>query len=474
MLMDAAERSRKATSRQRVNVTWMAAGCMLALSAGCTDEDVSYTTTGGAAAGPGGMNGETTGTTMGQSTTGGAPGAGGSGSWCDAEKVLEARCQLCHDSEPAYGAPMPLVQHGDFQEVAVDGRPLAQVVSERLHSTEAPMPPLAQGALTPAELAALDSWLAAGAPPPPAEGCQPPATTGGNVNGTTGGDAAVGPGMDGGTASVDGGSDEMAWPEECEEFYELRASENGEPYVVPANSEERRSFEIPVPWQGQVYALALKPLTNNKRVVHHWILYEGAFSMVTSWSPGKEFETFKDGVGVYLPSSGNLRLEMHYYNLNNDQAEPDNSGVEVCVTRSPVEHIATTHMFSGPATVRPQRRVENVGECTVSTSEPVHLITSSPHMHSYGVHAKFEVLRTDGSVEMLHDTPFDWEDQSIKPIDVELHDGDVVRTTCIYQNDTDQTISFGEDSADEMCFNFARYYPRGALTCTGGLFGGIF
>ena len=244
---------------------------------------------------------------------------------------------------------------------------------------------------------------------------------------------------------------------------------------MPADAELYIDIDIPVPWagggNGAVQALAIRPITNNARVVHHWILYAGGLDFITSWSPGKPFEVFAEDVGVHMPSSGSFRLNMHYYNVGNPNDELDESGLEVCITRELRPNTATTFMFSGSATVPPGQRVENVSTCTVSATAPVHLITSSPHMHSYGVGAKLEVLRLDGGVEVIEDAPFNWEDQHVTPVDVVLNDGDQVRITCIYENNTARTIRFGESSADEMCFNFARYYPKDAFSCrSGGLF----
>jgi hypothetical protein len=49
------------------------------------------------------------------------------------------------------------------------------------------------------------------------------------------------------------------------------------------------------------------------------------------------------------------------------------------------------------------------------------------------------------------------------------HEGDG-----IYTNTTGRDVNFGQNTSDEMCFNFAAYYPRGALSCggLGGLIGG--
>ena len=52
------------------------------------------------------------------------------------------------------------------------------------------------------------------------------------------------------------------------------------------------------------------------------------------------------------------------------------------------------------------------------------------------------------------------------PIVVES--GDKVITTCTFDNDTDQTITFGENTGNEMCFNFAIVEPMDGLNCGFG------
>jgi len=48
-----------------------------------------------------------------------------------------------------------------------------------------------------------------------------------------------------------------------------------------------------------------------------------------------------------------------------------------------------------------------------------------------------------------------------------LNPGDTVITTCIYDNTTDRAVTFGENTQNEMCFNFATYYPMNGLSCSG-------
>lgn len=374
-----------------------------------------------------------------------------SDAWCGALSVFRSSCQGCHGNELVGGAPMPLVSYDDFMAPALSDpqKKVHELIGPRIHDTARPMPPLSQTALNDPDMTAVDTWLSAGVPAPQGE-CT-------------------------GIAEAPTPSDELEpeWPADCEERYEIRAQgPGGGPYVVPADSELNIDIDIPVPWTGggTVQALAIRPIKSNKRVVHHWILYAGAFDFITSWSPGKPMEVFPDDVGVHMPSSGNFRLNMHYYNVGNPQAEEDQSGLEVCITRTPRPNTATTYMFTGSATVPAASKVDNVSTCTVSATEPVHIITSSPHMHSYGVASKLEVLHADGSIDVLEDGPFNWQDQHVTPVDAVVNNGDRVRMTCSYENNTSSTIRFGSSSEDEMCFNFARYYPMGAFRCTGGGF----
>lgn len=373
------------------------------------------------------------------------PPAANSDAWCAARAVLQTRCQTCHGVEVA-GAPMSLVTWADTQANSVidPTKKISDLIKARIHDAARPMPPVASGPLTSQELAALDAWINAGYP-----------------NGNCGTPDAVP------TSTA-----EFKWPAECtpDKIFKVQAHQNGRPYNVPANWESNVSISIPVPWAGKfsgdVQAVAIKPLTNNKRVVHHWILFAGTLEFITSWSPGKEPEAFGEDVGVYMPSSGSFSLNMHYYNKGNSSAEQDESGAEICITDKARPKTATTKMFGPFLLSIPPGRSEAVSTCTQYGTEPVTLITSSPHMHKTGVAAKFEIIRANGQVEVLDDTPFDQEDQKVTPINAVLNNGDQVRTTCIYNNTTGQTKSFGNSTDDEMCFNFARYYPMGALNCS--------
>jgi hypothetical protein len=70
----------------------------------------------------------------------------------------------------------------------------------------------------------------------------------------------------------------------------------------------------------------------------------------------------------------------------------------------------------------------------------------------------------------MHDKDFNFEEQTTYPLrpPLEIEMGDRITTQCTFDNDTNQTITFGENTGNEMCFNFALYEPRGAINCGFG------
>jgi len=325
-------------------------------------------------------------------------------------------------------------------------RKVFELIGARVHDRTNPMPP--QQKLTAAELAAIDAWLAAGAPP----GDDP----------TCGSSLPIEETPDG-------------WPTSCDATYTILAHAPGgdtQPFSIPAGRELHSNVTIPAPWGSEaMQAIAFRPVTDNRKVLHHWILYGPKHEFLVGWAPGKDNTVLPSDVGMHL-AGGTLTLNMHYNNLLGSQAELDRSGVQICAL-APArfrKHTAAVHTgFSRLAFTIPARAVhyEVTGTCTATVSTPVTLFSASPHAHKLAHHMRFSVQKASGERIVMFDGSFDFEEQQAYPLAplVELQTGDKVITTCIYDNTTDRAVSFGEDTNDEMCFNFASYYPMAALSC---------
>jgi len=351
---------------------------------------------------------------------------------------------------------MSLKQYADLQAPAVSDptKKVYQVVGVRVHDTVRPMPP--QQKLTAEQLAGIDQWVAAGAPAgadPTCAGVPPEPTT-----------------------------PTAAWPENCDAVYKVLShgpSSATSPYMVPAGQEIHPQVSVPAPWGSEaVQGIAFRSITDNPAVLHHWILYGPRREFLVGWAPGKdESAPLPADVGMNL-AGGNLTLDMHYNNLLGKEAEPDNSGVEICVLKKANfrKYTAAVHMgFTQFAISIPPHstNVAITGQCTVSGNTPVTLITASPHAHTLARHMKFSVQKANGQMVVMHDAPFDFNEQQAYALTptVQLAAGDKVITTCTFDNPTDRTVTFGENTGNEMCFNFAVYYPMGSLNCGG--FGGL-
>jgi Copper type II ascorbate-dependent monooxygenase, C-terminal domain len=408
------------------------------------------------------------------SSVGEAPVAGAQSPFCTTLGVVRNKCQSCHGAQRMYGAPMSLVTYDDFQKPAVTdpSKKVYQMVSARIHDMTRPMPPINQPTLAATELSSIDSWIAGGAlagadPTCASLPAAPPPTT----MPATG--AATAP------PNTTPDEDGFPWPNDCEKHYKLLiysgTQGGGQKMTVAAGQEAHPQITLTPPWKGDVQGLAFKPITDNAKILHHWILYAPDGTFIMGWAPGSTgSQQLPADVGIYLPSTGNMRLDVHYNNLGGTTTEMDASGLEVCTIETPSKfrkNVASIEGIVGNATVPAHQQVDNTSSCMVTTSMgSATVLDNSPHMHKYGTHAKL-VVTQGGKDMMLHDAPFSFEDQRSYPFNPGLvvKSGDKFTITCSYNNTSDRTVTFGENTEDEMCFNFILVYPRGGFSCGAGV-----
>ncbi|MFT3923206.1 MAG: hypothetical protein QM778_11800 [Myxococcales bacterium] len=376
--------------------------------------------------------------------------------WCRALAVLRANCLECHNGDHVAGAPMSLLNYEDLLKPAFSdpSRRVYELVEQRIHDERDPMPQA--GMLDENSLEALDAWIDDGARPGPDRSC-----TGGST---------LEP-----SPTVD-----EPWPADCEEHYVLKAHDldhPDRPYRVKAGEETqvRIPFSRP-PWGDKsLQALALRPITDNHRVLHHWILYEGTGVenqvVFWGWAPGNAgVPTLPSDVGLHL-GNGPMFLEMHYYNRAGAQDEDDASGAEICVTSKFREHTAAMSKdLSALPLLLPGQRAAVTSLCRVvlQGQEEIHILSVAPHMHKLGVHAYLGISH-DYVEQVVHNGPFDFYDQRFYPAQAVIYNDDVVTTRCTYENATGNVVRAGETSDDEMCINFVLYWPKDGFFCLPSL-----
>ncbi|MDD9941260.1 MAG: hypothetical protein OXU20_09500 [Myxococcales bacterium] len=412
-----------------------------------------------------------------QPATGGDP-----QTFCGVKQVLGNSCSNCHGATPAFGAPMPLVTHGDLMAASKsDGRPNYMVILDRVKDEVRPMPPTPNPMLEADQIAKLDAWVAAGTPNNEAcEEVAPPTQNDPNC-------------IDCGTYSCD---PSKGTP--------LQILAHGQPTPgdttaydassigADGNPDFYQCFHFKAPWADGDVSLGHKPVIDNTRVLHHWLLYasdqapatmsDGGMTgrcqaqgdpnriLLAGWAPGTPGINLPEGVGQKLPSGSRayVTLEIHYYNSDPGKAADDRSGVELCMANEPQPHVATQHWLgTEKIAVAPGQSGTSADTCTpgLTANQTSTIISITPHMHKIGVHSTMEVLRADGSTETILDKAFQFDNQTTYMLDqpVVINAGDRLRTTCKYQNSKSVSVGYGEGSDEEMCYLFTTAYPAGSL-----------
>jgi mono/diheme cytochrome c family protein len=382
---------------------------------------------------------------------------------CDVAAISAKNCAMCHGAETAFGAPMSLVTLADYKAKSVDGESMLETIKTRINepNPKKAMPPSNGVKLTAKELATLNDWLEAGAPGS-SESCE-----------STKPSAA--------DAGSGGASNDAGLETESLDCFKMTAFGAGAsaPYKVGVARDKYVNFTFNAPWSSTAYGIRFSPIISNAKALHHFLLFQDSSKkapgsagssgahpdgqLVYGWAPGGQPLDLREAtdvsVGFELPNTTSYTVEMHYNST--DGAAVDASGVEVCVAKAKPDNIANISWLGYDNLLTPSTKW--TGNCVPQNKVPVHILGVQPHMHVAGKHMKTVIHRKGGGEEVLHDEPFDFNNQVHYLKDVTINPGDTLTTECTY----DQPMSFGESTGAEMCYNFTFAYPKGLLKDSG-------
>ena len=179
----------------------------------------------------------------------------------------------------------------------------------------------------------------------------------------------------------------------------------------------------------------------------------------TSTQVYEESIEFPEGVGAPIQGAQQFVLNYHYLNATTEPIAAEIWVNLYFAEPGEVTEYADTYFYGnvGGIHMGPYEKQKITTECDMPSN--VNVVTMTPHMHGRGSH--FSAWRQgDSDEEFLYEQEgwLDPETQTFSPV-VNFQSTDKMRFTCEWENDTDQSVRFGETSDDEMCFTFGHYYP---------------
>lgn len=222
-----------------------------------------------------------------------------------------------------------------------------------------------------------------------------------------------------------------------------------------------------------VYIKAFRPIAPEG--THHTVLTKGGFggdgvfpcdagtngeNMIYGSGVGTTDMTLPEGVAMKLQEGDTLLLNLHLYNVGGSELTGV-SGTQIQrMDPSEVVYEAEgTLAGTFDILLPPQSQGSATGGCTLPVATNVFAV--GPHMHQLGTHMRVVGVPQGGPEVVLHDAAYSFDDQRGYPVSPELAlaPGDSVRVECSYDNDTSQTVTWGDSSDQEMCFATLWTYP---------------
>jgi hypothetical protein len=172
-------------------------------------------------------------------------------------------------------------------------------------------------------------------------------------------------------------------------------------------------------------------------------------------------ETFPDGVGRIYHGGQKLVFNYHYFNATDNPLEARAAVNFYTAEESCVEKVAeNAGFFFVGINVQDGHTAWYTNECTFQQDVMVTKLTR--HTHQWGTDFPVEFVGGARDGDDIYTSPSYEDPDYTFDEPVLMHKGEGFRWTCNYDNDSGQTLTFGEDTTNEMCILFATIYsPEG-------------
>lgn len=227
------------------------------------------------------------------------------------------------------------------------------------------------------------------------------------------------------------------------------------------------------PFERDVWVRAMDVQPGDHEVLHHliaYILFERDGQEQRRWlagyAPGSEAEAFPTGTAIRLGRGEKLLIELHY--TASGRATVDRSRVAFYLTDDPSPIPLRTGIFIDQEIRIPPGARAHPHRQEIEVRRDGILFSLFPHMHFRGRSMRFGVRYPDRSTEILLSVPaynFNWQRGYHLKTPKRIPAGSTLFLEATWDNsalnpanpDPTRTVTWGEQSFDEMFFGTYRY-----------------
>jgi len=155
--------------------------------------------------------------------------------------------------------------------------------------------------------------------------------------------------------------------------------------------------------------------------------------------------------GQILPKGTQLTMQLHLLNATPDEVTNSIPIFMHKLKEEPKEKVEVVVFGSVSINLPPKQESDVVSIC--ASDSDMKIFSVFPHMHLQGRRMIVEAGPDEENLtEVFRRDPYDFDDQSLSTTDLTIAKGDTVKVTCGYDNQLDETVTFGESTTNEMCF----------------------
>jgi hypothetical protein len=223
-------------------------------------------------------------------------------------------------------------------------------------------------------------------------------------------------------------------------------------YIRPPDSQWLRHAPV-----GEAFTASMLSDPEERRQAH-----ETTSDLLLVYAPGSAPDRWVEGMAKFVPAGSDLVFQMHY--TTNGEAASDETSAGLVFAKNPPKQRVITLQLNNHALVIPPGAEDFRVEVQGTLPNDATLLSLFPHMHLRGKRFEYDIVRDDGSVEVLLrvNYHFHWQ-LSYKLAEPRvLKAGTRLRAVAWYDNsknnphnpDPTKTVTWGDQTSEEMMVGF--------------------